>query len=477
MLEFYAKYHPKTFAAKAEKLSVEIMHIISAEKIELLETKKTNIPQEYGQNLSTDLYSLLNNLYYTLRKNNAHKHTLLKRYLPELKKEPDSSSMLFADFFSGAGGLSQGLINSGFQPAFVNDNYTDALETYYFNHTLPLTRFFNGDIRTLVENFSDYQHFFKDVKLIAGGPPCQGFSMANRRNFEVEEETQQKRFIEDERNVLYKYFVRLLGLIKPDYFIMENVRGMKKAETQIEEDIKKETNKEYSFSPLILDAQNYNIPQRRSRYILIGGTDVFKIQCIKTNIEAKAVSESKFKLMDALYGLPAIGTNPYKLNTEYESEAHGYAIRKFSIKQNKFLEEINDRKDISYLFNHKSRYNNDNDLKIFRELPEGENSLHPTVQKLSNYNNRNHIFKDKYYKLKRDDVSKTITSHMKYDCHMYIHPEQARGLSPREAARLQTFPDDYLFRGSLNDWYKQIGNAVPVKLAEIIANEIMNTYT
>jgi DNA (cytosine-5)-methyltransferase 1 len=62
---------------------------------------------------------------------------------------------------------------------------------------------------------------------------------------------------------------------------------------------------------------------------------------------------------------------------------------------------------------------------------------------------------------------------MKFDCHMYIHPKQARGLSPREAARIQTFPDDYVFRGSLNDWYKQVGNAVPVKLAEVIANEIM----
>ena len=138
--------------------------------------------------------------------------------------------------------------------------------------------------------------------------------------------------------------------------------------------------------------------------------------------------------------------------------------------------QINKGKEISYLLNHKSRYNNENDLQIFRLLPEGENSLHPSIQELNNYRNRDRIFKDKYYKLKRDEVSKTITSHMKYDCHMYIHPEQARGLSPREAARLQTFPDEYVFRGSLNDWYQQIGNAVPVKLAEIIAKELMKFY-
>ena len=142
------------------------------------------------------------------------------------------------------------------------------------------------------------------------------------------------------------------------------------------------------------------------------------------------------------------------------------------LKENKFLKDINKNREINYLWNHKSRYNNENDLEIFRRLPEGENSLHESIQDILIYKNRKDIFKDKYYKLKRNEVSKTITSHMKYDCHMYIHPEQARGLSPREAARIQTFPDDYVFRGSLNSWYKQIGNAVPVKLAVIIAKEI-----
>jgi DNA (cytosine-5)-methyltransferase 1 len=82
------------------------------------------------------------------------------------------------------------------------------------------------------------------------------------------------------------------------------------------------------------------------------------------------------------------------------------------------------------------------------------------------------MFKDKYYKLNENEVCKTITSHMKFDCNMYIHPTQPRGLSPREAARVQTFPDNYFFRGGQNKWYAQIGNAVPVKLAEIIGKNI-----
>lgn len=474
MLDFYYKYYPTLFAGKSKYLADELTEILRSEKIDIISTDKENIPFDYLPLLGKDLFERLNNLYFTIRENNGIAHWLLKKYLPEIRQKPNG--LLFADFFSGAGGLSLGLINAGFQPAFVNDNYTAALETYYFNHDLPLDNFYNGDIKELVENFSEYKHLFKGIKIICGGPPCQGFSTANRRNFEVEQATQQKRFIEDERNVLYKYFVKLIGLIQPDFFIMENVTGMMRVEKQIEEDIQDETNQEYSFIPMELDAQNFDIPQSRKRYVLIGGKNFMFIEQVKQSIYRQKNGKSKYKLADALFGLPKIGTNPYKLKPRYESQESGYTFRKLKIKQNKFLKEINGNREISYLLNHKSRYNNQNDLEIFRTLPEGQNSLHPSVQKLSNYNNRNHIFKDKYYKLKQNEVSKTITSHMKYDCHMYIHPEQARGLSPREAARIQTFPDDYIFRGSLNDWYKQIGNAVPIKLAEIIANELKKYY-
>jgi DNA (cytosine-5)-methyltransferase 1 len=475
MLEFYYNNNRKLFKSKCKKLAQELTSVLSNEGIKIMSTEQINIPVEYSKLIDNKMFCLLNNLYFTIRNNGGENHSLLQKYLPELKKEPDSM-LLFADFFSGAGGLSQGMINAGFYPAFINDNNPSALETYYFNHSLPLNRFFNGDIKKLVENFSQYKHLFEGIKVICGGPPCQGFSMANRWNFEIEKETKQKRFIEDKRNILYKYFVKLIGLIQPDFFIIENVKGMMRVEKQIEEDIQKETEYEYSFLPLELDAQNFNIPQSRKRYILIGGKNFMFIEQIKQNIYQKKTKVSSYQIDDALFGLPEIGTNPFKLKSEYESDIHGYTTRKMSVPQNDFLKEINDNKEITYLFNHRSRYNNENDLKIFRLLPEGENSLHESIQHLNNYTNRNHIFKDKYYKLKRNEVSKTITSHMKYDCHMYIHPTQARGLSPREAARIQTFPDDYVFRGSLNDWYQQIGNAVPVKLAEVIANELKKYY-
>lgn len=472
MLEFYYNLSINKFPIKAKLLSEELSAVLNFENIKIESANEINIPEIYQGILSSDVFSTLNNIYYTIRKNGGSEHPLLKKYLPESKIEPQSDH-LFADFFCGAGGLSQGFINEGFLPGFVNDNSLDALETYYFNHSLPLNRIYKGDIKDLIEDFEKYKNVFKNIKLVIGGPPCQGFSMANRRNFELTGNKKEKRFIEDERNILYKYFVKLIGLINPDYFIMENVLGMMRVQSQIEEDINAETKNQYSFVPLVLDAQNFDIPQNRKRYFLIGSKDFMSIRQIGDTLLAMRTTGSKYKLDDALFGLPRIRTNPRKLKVDYESSLNGYMIRKYKIKQNEYLKGINKGREIPYLFNHKSRYNNNNDLEIFRLLPEGENSLHESIKHLNNYGNRDHIFKDKYYKLRHDEVSKTITSHMKYDCHMYIHPRQARGLSPREAARIQTFSDDYLFRGSLNEWYKQIGNAVPVRLAEIIGNQIM----
>jgi DNA (cytosine-5)-methyltransferase 1 len=475
MLEFYLKYYPSKFTPKAKKLAEEIKLILAAENIAIAKAPEPEINLLYKSLINSDLYNELNDLYYTIRQNNGDQHSLLCKYLPELKTPP-RGDLLFADFFSGAGGLSQGLINAGFKPAFVNDNYIDSLETYYFNHFLALDYFYNSDIQDIAENIETYKYLFKSVKVIAGGPPCQGFSTANRWNFEIEAESKKKRFIEDDRNKLYKYFVRILGSVKPDFFIIENVVGMMRVQSQIEEDIQLATRDRYSFLPLTLHAQKYNIPQSRRRYFLIGCCNFMFIEKIKENIKSAESTPGKYTLKDALSGLPVIGTNPYKLNTEFESEQNGFAIRKILLPKNEFINNINHNLTFNYILNHKSRYNNENDLEIFALLPEGQNSLHESVRHLIKYKSRDHIFKDKYFKLKSDEVSKTMTSHMRFDCHMYIHPEQPRGLSPREAARLQTFPDDYFFRGNLNSWYRQIGNAVPVKLAEIIAMQIIKYY-
>ena len=122
------------------------------------------------------------------------------------------------------------------------------------------------------------------------------------------------------------------------------------------------------------------------------------------------------------------------------------------------------------LLNHRSKYNNERDIQIYETLRPGEKSDAESIQKINPYKSRADIFRDKFDKLVADEPCKAITAHMYYDCNMYIHPTQARGLTPREAARVQGFPDDYLFLGSPNEWYRQIGNAVSPLMARVLGN-------
>ena len=180
-----------------------------------------------------------------------------------------------------------------------------------------------------------------------------------------------------------------------------------------------------------------------------------------------------FVLKDALEGLPHLVAKKEKGSKGVECAESGFTECDFSYIKNDFYKFINGDKEITKLYNHKNRYNNERDIEIYRRLPQGANSLHESIADIMPYKRRNDIFKDKYFKLDETQICKTITSHMKFDCNMYIHPWDARGLSPREAARIQTFPDDYVITGSQNMWYAQVGNAVPVKLAKAIGDGIM----
>jgi len=174
-----------------------------------------------------------------------------------------------------------------------------------------------------------------------------------------------------------------------------------------------------------------------------------------------------FKLKDAIEHLPKLSAKNIKNNTDFESEDFGYTITKnLSSGINNYISLINkSNKPFHLIYNHKSRYNNERDIQIFSLLNEGEDSSSEKISHLNPYKNRNHIFKDKYYKLVSDKISKTITAHMKFDCNMYIHPSQSRGLTPREAARIQSYPDYFLFKGPFTKWYMQIGNSVPPLLS------------
>ena len=139
------------------------------------------------------------------------------------------------------------------------------------------------------------------------------------------------------------------------------------------------------------------------------------------------------------------------------------------LRKNSYIDYINQGRLPGIVLNHKARYNNDRDIEIYGRMYQGDKSDDPKIADIMPYTRRNGIFKDKYFKLEENKVCKTITAHMKFDCNMYIHPTQARGLTPREAARVQSYPDDYFFRGSYTKTYMQIGNSVPPLLGRAIA--------
>lgn len=367
---------------------------------------------------------------------------------------------LMIDLFAGCGGLSTGLEQAGFMPWFVNEIEPNFCNTYRRNHPqLSDEHFYVGDIKELNKHIEEYRHLLKDITLVCGGPPCQGFSMANRQ-----------RIIDDPRNNLYKAYLTFLKEVRPLFFVMENVRGMRNKIDEIQQDFAEYLGEEYQYSFAILNAQDYGVPQNRERFIMIGN---------RLGINPKQIFEeiyrfkrTPFLLKDVLEGLPSLRSKIEKGKSDIECVESGFTVCEHTYLINDFYHFINGDKVIDKLYNHKNRYNNDRDIEIFRRLPQGANSLHESIADIMPYSRRNNIFKDKYFKLRENQVCRTITSHMKYDCNMYIHPWEARGLSPREAARVQTFPDDYIFTGPQNAWYAQIGNAVPVKLAYVIGRAI-----
>ena len=168
----------------------------------------------------------------------------------------------FIDLFAGCGGLSLGLEQAGFNPVLVNEIMPQFAETYRINRELDKSSVFVGDIRDLNADFAASKSKFDKITLVCGGPPCQGFSMANRQ-----------RIIDDPRNMLYKEYLKFLCSVRPAFFIMENVRGMQSRWEEIESDFNTYLNRdghEYNFTGKLLLAEDYGVPQHRERLYIVG---------------------------------------------------------------------------------------------------------------------------------------------------------------------------------------------------------------
>lgn len=460
MIEFYYKFFRKQYSRHVEELISDISCLMRLYGIKNNSSKKIILPEEFSKNLPIDSWKKINSLYETLLALEDIP-SCLRKFINKTHV-PNTIPHRFIDLFAGCGGLSLGLEKAGFVPYFVNEIEPNYLISYYFNNSISLDHYFCGDIREL--NVNDISLKIKGVDLVAGGPPCQGFSMANRQ-----------RMVDDPRNVLYKYYLDFLSYVRPKFFIMENVKGILSRISEIKEDFQHAMGDKYSIEFVLLNAKDFGIPQNRERVIIIGS----RVSSSPASLIAKEILclrdaiSKHYVLKDALFGLPILMPNRDKLKDEFRTDDVGKKFRFLRMPSFDFGEYINDTPNQCLLSNHTNRYNNDRDIEIYTRLPQGANSLHPSISDIMPYSSRNGIFKDKYYKLDEMQVCKTITTHMKFDCNMYIHPTQSRGLSPREAARIQTFPDDFIFMGSNNNWYGQIGNAVPVKLAEVIGSTLM----
>lgn len=368
------------------------------------------------------------------------------------------------DLFCGAGGTSTGLISAGYDVEAGIDLDERALETFDKNH---------DDARALQRDISsmpldELEEYRENLFLLSASPPCQSFSNANRHKGR-----------EDAKDYLYKEVVRFASYLRPNYVLMENVRGMNKLLGDIKRDFSEAG---YEIESLLLNSKNFGVPQNRQRlFFLAVRKDLARIDPqmslnkLKMSISSKKKSR-KVPIKHAFWGLRELEPKSEKNTTESESKEHGFTEDELFNDGNppRYVQEINFEGMPEKVYNHKARYHNDRDQKIYELLPSGENAEHESIEDIMPY--KLGTFKDKYYKLDPNEVSKTITAHMSRDCNSYIHPNEDRGLTPREAARIQGFPDNYQFHGPFTEWYRQIGNAVPPPMAKEVGRAIVEHY-
>ncbi len=379
-----------------------------------------------------------------------------------------SDKLTAIDLFCGAGGMSTGFIEAGFDIIGAIDFDYDSIETLKQNHNVGFTAVKNLERYkpTSLENQLEQ----KSVDIVIGGPPCQGFSTASM-NAKPNYGPNSKY---DERNSLYLRFFDFVQFFKPQFFVMENVPGIRSRGNGkfYNKAIDRGKTLGYNIHEWKLLAAQFGVPQFRKRIFLVGVRDdseLSKPEPTHHPIES-ANNEKYISVGEAILDLPVLSVNDGADDIPYDKEV----IRKFesdSSFNSKFAKWA--RKDSLSVRHHISRMHNKRDLRIFKMINPGKSSAHLNAkqQKLIPYSMKS--FKDKYRKQSLNQPATTITAHLAKDGLYYIHPTQVRSLTPREAARLQSFPDKYIFSGSRSSIYKQIGNAVPPLMAKAIADTIM----
>ena len=351
------------------------------------------------------------------------------------------------DLFSGCGGFSVGFKRAGFEIVKAVEFDKTISESYIYNH--PDTLMINKDIREI-----DNRDYFspEEADVIIGGPPCQGFSMAGSRI--------RNGFIDDDRNYLFKHYFNIVKLVKPKVFLMENVKGilsMKNGSifneiSKVFSDPSNFNGDRYYLQHIVVNSKDYGIPQNRERVIIIGvlNQDINLNELIlktkKRILQEIPTYFDRVTLRDAIKNLP--------LPTEE-------GICENIVYNNPYLEFVSSESGKTY--NHTATKHSKKALERIRKIEIDEN-----YRKLDE--KINSIHSGSYGRLNYDGIAQTITT--RFDTPSggkFIHPEQNRTITPREAARIQGFPDDFKFIGNKTSVCKQIGNAVPVKISYFYA--------
>ncbi|MDY2631702.1 MAG: DNA cytosine methyltransferase [Clostridium sp.] len=451
-----------------EKAIKELIDIGIIENREDLSIMKKLIKSEYNS-----IIKALSFYSENKKKSNYILKKFYNSYRRKVQLESENNNYpTIVDLFAGAGGLSLGFVQNNYKIELANEIQEICTETYRFNHPeVKSEKVVNDDIIKIVEHIDSYLEN-KDIDIVIGGPPCQSFSSANRQ-----------RVIDDPRNILYKYFIKAVGKIKPKFIVMENVKGMLSVAEQVVEDfanVRVEVDGEilnYDVRYNLFNSSDFSVAQSRERLIYIGvRSDIqrhFNIsaQDIIDEINNSNKHNTKYVLADALRNIKSLESPTIKNMTEVDCESTGKKVDKniYVERNNEYLELINNGEWECVITNHKARFANETNLEIFKILEQGEDSTSEKIAHIMPYKHRNHLFKDKYYRLIEDKPCRTITAHLQMDCLSHIHPTQARTITPREAARIQSFPDDYVFLGAYLKTYMQIGNAVPPVMARKIA--------
>lgn len=369
-------------------------------------------------------------------------------------------SKVIIDLFAGCGGLSTGFEMAGFEIPLAIEKDDWASETYQFNH--PNTKVLTGDITQILDLDSLIPSNVK-VDGIIGGPPCQGFSLSGKRDKK------------DPRNSLFMDFVRFVKHFKPSFFMMENVPGILSMETASGESVKDLIMAEYEKAGYnaaykILNAAEFGVPQSRTRVIFIGIRKDLPFIPEKLHPQGFLKEGEQISINDAIMDLPQIesGKGSEEQNydclpsTEYQKWARG---------NNKIIT------------NHIAMRHTPRLIERFKVIPQGGSLADVPEEHMQRQRGNASVTSGKTYSQNNmrpygDKPSPTIAASFQSN---FIHPNLNRNYTAREAARIQSFPDWYVFKGKRTtmSWeknlsqYQQIGNAVPPLLAKAIAENLI----